>query len=242
MVGAFGSVDILAAEKGAGHASGFDLAIIDEIGLLQERDRAFVAGMRSSTSAKDGRFVALSIHGSGPFVDEILERREDPAVAVHHYAAPEGCALDDPAAWHAANPGIAVGIKSLDYMRDEARRVLASPADQAHFRAHELNQPQELTRSTLVTVSDWRACTVPHEDDLPPRRGGAFLGFDLGGSTSMTGAVATWESGRMEIWAALPAVPSLRERGQADGVGSSLCADGRTRRAQDVSGKGDGRG
>ena len=218
VVGQFGSVDILSADPGAGHASGFDLAIIDEIGLLAERDRGFVAGMRSSTSAKDGRFVSLSIAGDGPYIPEIVERRDDPAVAVHHFTAPEGCALDDPEAWRAANPGLGT-IKSYDYMADEARRVLSSPADQAHFRAHELNQPQELTRSMLVSVTDWRACTVPDSGELPPRVGGAFLGFDLGGSTSMTSAVATWASGRLETWAALPAVPSLRDRGRADGVG-----------------------
>ena len=59
----------------------------------------------------------------------------------------------------------------------------------------------------------------PDEAELPPRVGGAFLGFDLGGSTSMTCAVSTWTSGRVEVWAALPAVPSLRDRGRADGVG-----------------------
>ena len=62
---------------------------------------------------------------------------------------------------------------------------------------------------------------MPDAGELPPRVGGAFLGFDLGGSTSMTSAVATWASGRLEVWAALPAVPSLRDRGRADGVGDA---------------------
>ena len=62
-------------------------------------------------------------------------------------------------------------------MEDEARRVLASPADQSHYRAHEINQPQELSRDMLVSVSDWRACTVQNEGELPPRVGGAFVGY-----------------------------------------------------------------
>ncbi len=117
-----GSVDILSTDKSAGHASGLDDAIIDESGLFQERDRALVNGMRSSTSAEDGRFIALSIQGDAPFTKELIDRADDPAVALHLYRGPDGCPLDDPAAWSAANPGIAAGIKSLGYMRDEARR------------------------------------------------------------------------------------------------------------------------
>ena len=62
-------------------------------------------------------------------------------MALHLYRAPEGAAVDDPVAWSAANPGIAAGIKSAGYMADEARRVLVTPADQASFRAFDLNQP-----------------------------------------------------------------------------------------------------
>ena len=94
--GPMGTVDILSADKSSGHASGFDDAIVDELGLLKERDRGLVNGMRAATSARDGRFVALTIYGDGPFVPEIIERREDPAVAVHFYRAREGAALDDP--------------------------------------------------------------------------------------------------------------------------------------------------
>ena len=53
--------------------------IVDELGLLGERDRALIAGMRSSVSARRGKFVALSVFGDGPFIPEILERRGDPA-------------------------------------------------------------------------------------------------------------------------------------------------------------------
>ena len=107
-----GSVDILSADKNAGAASLYDLAICDELGLLSERNRPLVNSMRSSVSAKGGKFLSLSVAGDGPFIPEILERKGAAGLALHHYHAPEGCALDDEAAWDSANPGLAAGIKS----------------------------------------------------------------------------------------------------------------------------------
>ena len=45
-----GQLDILAADRNAGHASGFDLVIVDELGLFPERARELLAGLRSSIS------------------------------------------------------------------------------------------------------------------------------------------------------------------------------------------------
>ena len=163
--------------------------------LFQERDRALVAGMRSSTSAKDGRFIALSIQGAAPFTKELIDRADDPAVAVHLYRAPDGAALDDPDAWAAANPGIAAGIKSAAYMADEARRVLVTPADQASFRAFDLNQPQAPGRETVCTVADWEALLT---GEPPARSGACMVGFDIGESLSMSGFVAVWAGHRAD--------------------------------------------
>ena len=209
-----GRVDILSADKSTGHASGYDDSLIDEIGLLAERDRDMVNGMRSAISAKDGRFIALSIQGAAPFSAEMLERKGQPGIAIHHYTAPEGCDLDDESAWHAANPGLATGIKSLAYMGDEARRVSLTPADQSAFRAFDLNQPQNPSRVLLCDPADWRACEV---ETLPDRSGDVVVGFDLGGSSSMTAAAAVWETGRLEVWAAFPDTPPLSERAEFDG-------------------------
>ena len=215
-----GSVDFLSADRSAGHASGFDDAVVDEIGLFPPNSRGLLAGMRSSISARDGRFIALSVWGDSPFIPEIVERKDDPAVAVHLYRADEKSALDDEDAWAAANPGIEAGIKSLSYMRDEARRVIATPADQADFRAYDMNLPGSPSREMICSVVDWREC-LSDEGDLPPREGRAFVGFDLGGSASMTALVAVWGNGRMEVFAAFPDSPiSLRERGMADGCGN----------------------
>ena len=213
---ATGTVDILSADKSAGHASGFDESIVDELGLLHERDRDLVNGMRTAISARDGRFIALSIMGDAPFTREMVERRDDPGVAVHLYQAPEDCELDDPAAWHAANPGLKAGIKSLSYMRDESRRVLATPTDQASFRAFDLNLPQDPSREMIVSVQDMKACFV---DELPPRKGPVVIGLDVGGASSATAAFMVWPAtGRCESLTAFGDTPNLRERSQRDGA------------------------
>ena len=100
-------------------------------------------------------------------------------------------------------------------MADESRRVLATPSDQAHFRAFDLNQPQAPSREMICTVKDWQACLVP-EDELPPCDGRVYVGFDLGGASSMTALCALWPgTGRMEAWAAFPRFPGVEAAGRS---------------------------
>ena len=215
-----GTLEILAGggNSGGAHSSSLDLAIVDELGLLTERDRELVQSMRSATSAKNGRFLALSIHGSGPYIPEMLARRHDPGVAVHLYRAPKDCALEDESAWRAANPGLGT-IKSLDYMRHEARRAAQTPGDEALFRAHDLNNPVSPSIERICSPSDWKQCSGA----VPSRDGRCVVGIDLGGSASMTAAVAIWPgSGRLETWGAFPSVPDLQRREQRDGAAYGL--------------------
>lgn len=222
MVSAAGEVAFLSADKSAGHAAGFDDAICDELGLFVERDRALVNGMRSALGARNGRFIALSILGDAPFTRELLERKAEPDVAVHLYQAPANARLEDVNAWHAANPGLAVGIKSMDYMRAEARRALATPADQAFFRAHDLNQPGNPEAQPIVSLDTFNLCA---ERGKAERAGRCFVGFDMGGSSSMCAAAAYWpETGRLDVWGGFGDMPDLEARGEADGVGRRYVA------------------
>ena len=213
----WGEAAVLSADRGAGHASGFDLAVADELGLFPEKGRDLVAGLLSSTSARDGRLLAISVIGDSPLSRELIDRKADPAVAVHVHQADPDAALDDEIAWHAANPALASGIKSLSYMRDMARRASANPSEQAAFRAFDLNQPGEPTRELIVPTDRWIICANKNQ---PDRIGRCFVGFDLGGSVSMTAAAAYWpESGRLDCWGAFGEKPDLLLRGEADGVG-----------------------
>ena len=98
--------------------------------------------------------------------------------------------------------------------RDEARRdevMLQS------WRALRLNQGvSELVEAMLLSPETWAAA----EGDVP-REGPAYWGVDLGGSAAQSAVAAYWPAtGRLEALAAFPRLPSLQERGLADGVGS----------------------
>ena len=134
------TLDVLAATDAAGAASGYDLVIVDELGLLQERDRALLSGLKSSLSARRGRFIGISIVGDGPFVHEYLDRADDPSVAVHAYMPAPGSDPCDPQTWEAGNPGLGT-IKDRQYMVDRARAVAGNPSDMAYFAAEDCNLP-----------------------------------------------------------------------------------------------------
>ena len=212
-----GECEFLSADKTAGHASGFDLAVADELGLFPERGgRDLVAGLLSSTSARDGRLIAISVIGDSPLSTEMIKRAGDPATVVHVYQAPEKCALDDPAAWELANPALGT-IKSRSYMADMARRALANPQEASSFRVFDLNRPGVPERVPIVPAERYALCAA---EPQPARHGRCFVGFDIGGASSLTAAALYWpECGRLEVWGAIGDEPPLSERGRADGVG-----------------------
>ena len=206
-----GTLEVLSSDRTVGHSSSFDLVIVDETGLMPERPRELLAGLRSSISAKSGRIVHISVRGDSPLFAEVLD---NPATVAHVYAAPDGCAIDDKAAWAAANPGLGT-IKQTAYMGHEVNRIRSgAPADEPSFRAYDLNQNLSPVREMILSPDDLRACFVA---ELPPREGPCFLGFDFGEATSSTAATAIWPAtGRMETWQAFGDVPALAERAKRD--------------------------
>ena len=208
---ATGTLEVLSSDRTAGHASSYDLVVVDETGLMPERSRELLAGLRSSVSAKGGRIVHISVRGDSPLFAEVLD---NPATVAHVYAAPDGCAIDDQAAWAAANPGIAAGIKQLAYMAQEVNRVRGAPADEPSFRAFDLNQALSPTREMILSPDDLRQCFT---DDPPPREGPAYLGWDFGEASSATSCCAVWPAtGRVETWMAFGDVPALADRQRRD--------------------------
>ena len=209
---ATGDLEVLSSDRTAGHSSGFDLMICDETGLMPERSRELLAGLRSSISAKNGRIVHISVRGDSPLYHEVLT---NPATVVRAYQAPEGCKLDDERAWEAANPGLGT-IKSRAYMRSECERIIGAPGDENSFRAFDLNQALSPSREMICSPDDLRGCFV-EADELPAREGPAYLGLDVGEATSATAAAAIWPAtGRCEFWMSFGDTPPIAERARRD--------------------------
>ena len=210
--------EVLSADKSAGHASGFDLILCDETGLLVERDRPLLSGLRSSTSTRDGKLLHITIRGDSPHVTELVERRTDPAVVVHLYEPPAGADACAPETWEFGNPGLAAGIKSRSYMADRARMVSNVPGDLALFSAEDCNIEGSVFYESLVSVADWNKLETE-----APREGPCVVGADLGSTDSLSAAAVIWPAtGRLEVFAACASVPELTliDRGRGDGVGA----------------------
>ena len=139
-----GEVEFLSSDKNSGASLSLDFGILDELGLFSERDRELVNSIRTSTSAKDGKVLSMSVVGSSPFVKELLQRHEqgDEDLALFlHQPKDKDCAVDDEKSWHEANPGLKYFVKSLAYMKRESKRVQVTISDQASFRSLDLNLP-----------------------------------------------------------------------------------------------------
>lgn len=217
-VSATGEVEIYSLESTGGHSSGLSLAVADEIGLLDSRARDLLNSMRSSVSAKAGKFLSMSIIGTSPFAKEILERHAagDPGLVVHlHQPTDKSCSIDSRESWYEANPSLGV-VKELSFMESEARRVSITIADQNAFRAQELNLPSDPSTAGLVPIDEWAACV---SEGPPELEGDVFIGIDAGGSRAMS-AVAAYAptTGRLKCWACFPRIPALAKREKVDGA------------------------
>ena len=210
--------EFLTASEVTGNAISADVVIVDEAGLLKEKLRDMWESTMQSIASRNGRLWAISIRGHSPMFKELIDRAGQPWIFGMEYAAASDCDIADPDAWKAANPGLAAGIKSMEYMNHMSGRALSNAAYAPSFFAKDLNIPGDPSRHMIISVGKYRECLV---DTLPDKDGPAFVGIDLGSSTSMSGAAVYWpSSGRLETWGAWPDQPNLAKRGKKDSKGS----------------------
>ena len=207
-----------ASGKITGQGLNLTAAFLDEVGFWEENRRPQLNSMRTAISGADGKVYCFTVRGDSDFVREAQERADLPSMNFVMYSADPDLPIDDEANWHKANPALAVGGKSLAFMREWCERAKRTPADLAEFKAYDLNLPVSLDKLELVPIGHIREL---YDENAVLQDEGVYLGVDLGGQSSMSAAVACgMTSGTLRVWGVFPlGEMSLAERGLRDGLG-----------------------
>ena len=177
-------------------------------------DRA-VAALRTSLGKQPGsRLIALGTQpaAKGHWFSKMLTTA---AYAQVHAADPDA----NPfllATWRRSNPSLDHLPSLREVIESEAVKARMDPGELATFRSLRLNQGTHDTLiASLLSADVW----LEIEGEVE-REGRCVWGVDLGTSAAQSAVASLWPaSGRLEVLAAFPSLPSLEERGLADGVG-----------------------
>jgi len=198
------------------------LVLVDEPASGPRRSgHRLLAALRTSLGKQPGsRLIAFGTRPDDPEHWFEMMLREGPSLC---FAADPLADVTNPETWAAANP-------SLDHMESlreriayEASQARARPSLLSDFRALRLNAAPEahlIKLAHLIKPEEWR--TVERSPDaLPDREGKPIWGVELGGVSASSAIAATWPTGRLEVFAAFPSRPDLRQRGRDDHGGDA---------------------
>ncbi len=194
------------------------VAILDEIGQVEGPRDSFVSAVVTSQGAYEGGLLLAISTQAATDMDmfsiwlDSQEAAPDPRVVSHVYTAPKDCALDDPKAWAAANPGLGK-FRSLSDIKHAAKLALLMPANEPEFRNFHLNQRVE-TVASFVTRSVWETNSCKPKP-LDKRK--VWGGLDLSSVNDLTALVLEAEDGDIEAHFWLPK-EGLLERARSDRV------------------------
>jgi phage terminase large subunit-like protein len=193
----------VSAEAGTAHGMSPVLAILDETGQVKGPTDAFVEAIETAQGAYEHPLlIVISTQAATDgdlfsiWLDD-AELSEDPRIISHVYAAPNDCALDDHAAWAAANPAMGV-FRSEQDIKDFCARALRQPASENSFRWLYLNQRVE-AHAPFVSRTVWEACGEPVNLQAFAT-GAVFGGLDLSSASDLTAKVyITMVDGRWHV-------------------------------------------
>lgn len=200
------------------------MVLCDEIGHWHEASGASLyAALESGIGKRQGKMLLISTSAADDtaLFSQLLDNPPSRSFVVEHRPEPN-LPLDDVESLKLANPGAEYGVGApLEWLIEQAQRAIKRGGSAAaNFRLYNRNERVATDeRELLVRLDDWLACEAD-DDDMPPRRGPAVIGIDLGGSASLSGYAYYWiETGRLEVYATAPGSPSLLDRGANDAVG-----------------------
>lgn len=186
----------LSSESSTAHGFAPRVAILDELGQIKGPTDDFVSAVTSAQGAySDSLLIVISTQA--PTDADLLSLRidsqlnaPDPRRVLHLYSAPKDCALDDRAAWIAANPALGI-FKSLSSVEDASRRAIELPSSEAEFRNFHLNQRVEAL-NPFVSRKVWESNGAGPD---PIEGQDVYGGLDLSEVHDLTSLVLTSTQG-----------------------------------------------
>lgn len=208
----------LSAEAKTAHGLSGKLVFIDELAQVVGPTDRFVEALTTSQGAYSDSLL-ITISTQAPTANDLLstwidnqKNAPDPHVVCHVYAAPEDCALDDRAAWAAANPGLGV-FRSIADVERQVKLAMDMPANEPAVRNLILNQRVEAD-SPFVSRTTW-VSNGESPGDAP--QGKVWCGLDLSSVADLTAFVAVDEHGGVFPTFWLP-TEGLREKSRKEKV------------------------
>lgn len=215
----------IAAESTTAVGFGVRLCIHDELGQVEGPDDALFNALTTAMGSYSNS-LELIISTQAPDDGDLLSILIDDALSgadkntvCHLYSAPADCELDDPAAWAAANPAMAYGVrdpKDVERLANEAKRL---PSRAAAFRNFILNQRVRAVEH-YIPPDVWDQCGGAINDDVFTH-GPVYAGLDLSARHDLTAlalvaqdAHGVWHS-KVFVWTP---EATLAERQRTDRV------------------------
>lgn len=186
----------LSADAKNKHGFSASVWLYDE--LAQAPNRLLYDVLNTSTAARaEPLGIVISTQSSDPnsimseLVDYGIQVRDgvldDPHFLPIIYSAPEDADAWDEATWHACNPALQDGFKSIHEMRVAALQAQRIPAREPAFRLLHLNQ-RVAAESRFIPRAEWEACSGTVDAEALRGRP-CWCGLDLGSTTDLTSLV-----------------------------------------------------
>lgn len=144
---------VVSSDGAGAHGRGAKFVILDELHALKSGGYALYEALSTAQGAEDPGRLFITITTAAKAGDEdtsagrvyhLAKRIEaepdlDPSFYPAIHEAPEGCAIDDPEAWRAANPSLGRIRKEVELV-EKCNEAKLSPAYEPAFRQLYLNQ------------------------------------------------------------------------------------------------------
>lgn len=182
----------LSAQAGAAHGLSPVVAILDEIGQIDAESSPFVEAITTAQGAYAHPLlfgISTSARSDASMFSIWLDdakRSGDPSIVCHEYRAPDGCELDDRAAWATSNPALGLFRSEAD-LAAAAERAKRLPSEEAAFRNLFLNQRIAL-ESLFISPSLWKENAAAPELAVL-RANTVAIGLDLSARADLTAAI-----------------------------------------------------